>query len=219
MKYRINIFIKFFIIILIIIYNQKKEIYKDNNLFEDYFVYSICKFLHFKLDYNCSKNIFIDYNFYEEISEINSKINLFINIKKTKIENIFLLIGIFPFLKNDSKIIFRINKKEIYKFFKNIFNNKKIKNKIIKFNEYDLQYLIEKFNDLINFKWEFIPKTIISNNIRYIINNYYNENCLEIFDQSLNLNYKYYINHNKNQFSFEKINYLMSKFLYYIIIK
>jgi len=216
MKYRINKFVKYFIIIFIIFFNQKNEIKNDNNSFEYYFSYSICKFFHFKLNYNCSKQIFIDYKFYEEISEINSKINILINIKKTKIENIFLLIAIVPFLKDNSTISFRINKKEIYELFKIIFNNKIIKNRIIKFNEYDLNNLKEKFNDLINYKWDFIPKPIINNNFRYIINNYYNENCLEIFEQSLNLNYQYYIHINKNKLSLEDINDLMSKFLYYI---
>lgn len=219
MKYSIYLFIKFFIIILILIINQKNKINQDNNSLEYYFISSICKFLHFKTNYNCSKNIFIDDNFYEQISEINSNINLFINIQKTKIENIFLLIGVIPFLKNNSTIIFRINKKEIYQLFKNIFIYKKINNKIIKIYEYDLQYLNEKFNDLMNYKWEFIPKKIMINNFRYIINNYYNEYCLEIFDQSLNLNYKYYIHNNKNKLSLEDIKDLMSKFLYYIIIK
>ena len=217
MKYRKNLVIRIIIIFLISfsIYYQNNKRIEDNNSLEYYFSYSICNFLIFRMNYNCSNNIFMDKNFYENILEINQKINLFINIKKTKIENIFLLIGIVPFLKNNSSIIYKINKKEIFKLFKNIFKKIKIKNKIIKINENNFKFFIEKFNELINYKWEIIPTKTISNNIRYIINNYFNESCLEIFDKSLNFNFKYYLKNRKKQFSSGEINDLISKF--YII--
>lgn len=214
MHYKTNLFIKFFIIILILFNanNKNDNQIKDNNSLEYYFTYSICKFLYFQIKYNCSDNIFIDYNFYENIVEISQNINLYINMKKTKIETIFLLIGILPFVKNNSVITFKINNMEIYKLFQIIFKKKKIKNKIIKLNENDLQFFIENFSYLLFYKWELIPFKKILNNIRYIINNYYNESCIELFDKSLNLNFKYYIQ-NKKILSLKEIMDLMSKFL------
>lgn len=214
MHYKTNLFIKFFIIILILFNanNKNDNQIKDNNSLEYYFTYSICKFLYFQIKYNCSDNIFIDYNFYENIVEISQNINLYINMKKTKIETIFLLIGIIPFVKNNSVITFKINNIEIYKLFQIIFKKKKIKNKIIKLNENDLQFFIENFSYLLFYKWELIPFKKILNNIRYIINNYYNESCIELFDKSLNLNFKYYIQ-NEKKLSLKEIMDLMSKFL------
>ena len=219
MKYILSLFIRILIIILILFNtdNQYNILIKEKNSLEYYFSYSICKFFHFKMDYNCSKNIFIDNNFYENILEINQNINLYINIKKTKIENIFLLIGIIPFLKNNSSIIYKINKKEIFKLFKNIFKYKIKKNKYIKFNEYNFKIFIEQFKELLNYKWEIIPTKKILNNIRYIINNYFNESCLEIFDKSLNLNFKFYLQNKKKQLDSKKINDLISKFVINII--
>ena len=97
--------IKIFIIfnISLNIYNQIFTIIKDKNYIDyiDYISYSICKLLKFKADYFCVNNILNDGNFFEEKVDIISNINLFINIKKTKIENIFLLIALIPFLKNN----------------------------------------------------------------------------------------------------------------------
>ena len=214
MQYQTNLFIKFCIIILILLNanNKNDNHIKDNNSLEYYFTYSICKYLYFQIKYNCSDNIFIDYNFYENIVEISQNINLYINMKKTKIETIFLLIGIMPFVKNNSVITFKINNMEIYKLFQIIFKKKKIKNKIIKLNENDLQFFIENFSYLLFYKWELIPFKKILNNIRYIINNYYNESCIELFEKSLNLNFKYYIQ-NKKILSLLEIMDLMSKFI------
>ena len=213
MKDAINVFIKISIIILILSksFNKINKITDDNNTLDYYFSYSICTLLYFANYYNCSDNIFINNNIYEDIVENEQKISLFIDIKKTKIENILLLIGIIPFLKNYSTITYKINKKEIYKLFKNIFKNKKIKNKIIKISEYDLNYFLDKFNDLINYKWEFIPNKELLNNIRYIINNYYNSSYLEIFDKSLNLNFKYFLRNKKDYLTLSELNALMSK--------
>ena len=74
-----------------------------------------------------------------------------------------------------------------------------------------MKYLLEKFNDLINYKWEFIPNKELLNNIRYIINNYYNNSYLEIFDKSLNLNFKYFLRNKKDYLSLSELNALMSK--------
>ena len=218
MKYITNIIIKNIIFLIsLTLFNQNKKQLNYNDSLEYYFSYSICNFLYFNIDYNCSNNIFIDNNFYEDIIGIEKKKNLFVNIKKAKIENILMLIGIMPFLKNNSSILYKINKYEIYKLLKKTFKNKKIKNKIIKFNENDFQYFIEILNDLVYYKWELIPSKLILNNIRYILNNYYNEECLIIFDKSLNLNYKHYFKEKKNVLSFEDINNLLSKLFNYII--
>jgi len=51
------------------------------------------------------------------------------------------------------------------------------------------------------------------NNLRYIINNYYNESSLIIFQKSLNMNYKLYIQ-KKNEMTYKEIKKLLSKFQY-----
>ena len=160
-------------------------------------------------------NILNDGNFFEEKVDIISNINLFINIKKTKIENIFLLIALIPFLKNNSTLLYKINDIEVYRLFRIIFKDKKIQNKIIEVNEYDIINVIEKFIELLYYKWELIPNKKILNIVRYIINNFYNESCLEIFDKSLNLNFKNFIQNKRNILSLEDISELMSKHHYY----
>ena len=72
----------------------------------------------------------------------------------------------------------------------------------------------EKQNELIkllNYEWEIIPSIKIINFMRYIINNYYHEDCLTIFDTSLNLNYKVYIEKNRNNISLKMKSELISK--------
>jgi hypothetical protein len=123
-----------------------------------------------------------------------------------------------PFLKNDSFLLYQINDIEIYRLCKIISKNKTIKNKIIKLNENDIVFLKEKLKDLLYYKWEIIPNKNLLNCIRYIINNYYNEYCLEIFDKSLNLNFKNYIKKKRNKLSLKDIHELMSNSFYYIIL-
>ena len=208
---KIHIFIFcFFFIFKIIIKNIE-----DNNSLEDYFTQTLCKYFHFERKYNCYNNLFNNTKIYDYLIEINQNIDLIVNIKKTTIENIFLLIGILPFLKNNSTLTFKIKDKKIYKVFKSIHKNKKLRREI-KINKYDFHLFYEKFNDLINYKWEIIPNQNISKTIRYIINNYYNKTCLYIFDKSLNLNIKYYIENNKYQLSKEQIINLMCKITYLI---
>ena len=184
-------------------------------MLEDYFTQILCKYFYFERNYNCYKNLFNNIHLYDDIIEINHNIDLILNIKKTTIENIFLLIGIFPFLKNNSTITFKIKDKKIYKLFKSIRKNKKLKRNI-KINKYDFHLFNEQFNELIYYKWELIPNQNISKTIRYIINNYYNKTCLYIFDKSLNLNIKYYIENNKYQLSKKQIKNLMCKITYLI---
>lgn len=188
---------------------------EDKNSLEDCFTQILCKYFHFERNYNCYNNLFNNMHIYDDIIEINQNIELMLNIKKTTIENIFLLIGIFPFLKNNSTITFTIKDKKIYKLFKSIYKNKKFKRNI-RINKYDFHLFNKKFNELINYKWELIPNQNVSKTIRYIINNYYNEICLYIFDKSLNLNFKYYIENNKYKLSEKQIQNLMCKIISYI---
>ena len=65
---------------------------------------------------------------------------------------------------------------------------------------------------LLYYIWELIPKQFMLDNIRYFINNYYNESNLVVFEESLNLNYKSYIQNKINEITFEEIKNLLSKF-------
>ena len=215
-----NIFIKFcllFFIIAIILdeVNHKKDI---NNL-ENYFSQSICKILYFTINYNCSLKLFANNDFYEDIKEINSNIDLLINIKISKLENIFLLLGIIPFLKNNSTLSYKINNKEIYNFIKELFKNKKkkINHKFIKLDFIDFKCFNEKLEELLNYKWELIPEKIILDNIRYIIDNYYNESNFDIFQKSLYMNYNFDIQLKKKEITFNNLVNLLSKCHYTII--
>ena len=195
---KLILFIQIFLISFFLFINLKIINRKKNKSLKYYFSYNICKFFVFKKKFNCSSQIYRNRNFYDYIGQNYKNINLLINIKKTKIENLLLLIGIFPFLKNNSKILYKINNKEIYFLFKKIFINKIIKNRFIKINENDFFYFIDNFNNLINYKWEIIPDEDIINNIRYILNKYYNESCIEQFDKFLNANFKNFLDNKRN---------------------
>ena len=102
-----KIFIKFFllfltIIIIIIILDEDYQKIKVHRL-ENYFSQSICKFLYFTINYNCLSK-FSNNDFYEDVLEINNNIDLLMNIKISKLENIVLLLGIIPFLKKNSTL-------------------------------------------------------------------------------------------------------------------
>ena len=209
-----NIFIKFFLLFFIIaIILDEVNHKKDINSLENYFSQSICKILYFTINYNCSLKLFANNDFYEDIKEINSNIDLLINIKISKLENIFLLLGIFPFLKNNSTLSYKINNKEIYNFIKELFKNKnkKINHKIIKLDFIDFKTVNEKLEELLNYRWELIPEKIILDNIRYIIDNYYNESNFDIFQKSLYMNYNFDIQLKKKEITFNNLVNLLSK--------
>ena len=191
----------FFIIKFIL---EQKYIKKEVNNIEYYFSQSACQFLFYTINYKCTMNFFTNDNIYNDILEINSNVNLLMNIKKSKIENIILLLGIIPFLKNNSTLSYKINNKGIYKLFNKILN-KKIKYKVIKFNYNDLHTFNKEMKKLLNYEWELIPKKFMLDNLRYIINNYYNETNLVMFQESLNMNYKFYIQNKKNKMAYEEI--------------
>jgi len=205
-----NICIKLFLFFLIINLIHEQEYYKNEiNDLEYYFSQSICQFLFLTINYKCYINIFTN-DIYNDIIEINSNINLLINIKKSKLENIFILYGLLPFLKNNSTLSYKINNKEIYKFIKKILN-RKIKYKVIKFDYNDLFFFNEIAKKLLYYEWEMIPKKFMLDNLRYIINNYYNETNLAVFQDSLNMNYKSYFLNKKNEITHLEKKNLLSK--------
>lgn len=107
-----------------------------------------------------------------------------------------------------------MEKENNYNFY-NYFNNFKYlnitKNHIIILTKSDFFYFNEICSDLLNYKWEIMPKKYILNHLRYIIKNYYNKSCLKIFDKSLNQNFYNYIKNNALSLSSEKLNDLISK--------
>ena len=157
---------------------------------------------------------FISFHFINNIF-IKDNDDLLLDLEKTKIENILILIEIIPFLKKNLFLNLQ-NKKKLYPFFNKIFNRKNIDDYNIIINKTDIFYLIQNFKELLDYKWELFPKLKIINSVRFIINNYYNELCLEIFDKALNMNLDLYIQNKKNTLSSKEISRLMGKLLKYI---
>ena len=189
--YNIYIFLKFFIIIIIYLFLIKKNNFINGQ-----------SFINNYYDNDYFKNL---YDLYKK------KINILMKLKKEKIEKIFLLIGIMPYLtKNSQKL--KKNYIKGNKIFTNIFTDKQIKDNNFCLNKNNFENFSLKFNELLYYKWELIPEKKLIINLRYIINKYYNDDCLEIFDKSLNLNYEYYIKDNRYKLTLGKINELMSKF-------
>ena len=213
---------KYILLFLIINLILEIEYYTKeiNNNLGYYFSQSICQLLFYTINYKCSINFITNINIYNDILEFNSNVNLLMNIKKSKLENIILLLGIIPFLKNNSTLSYKINNKGIYKLFKKIFN-KKIISKVIKFDYSDLYTFNKKIKKVLYYEWEIIPKKYMLDNLRFIINNYYyNEANLDIYQKSLNLNYKSYILNKKNEMTYDEIKNLLSKLIIiYFILK
>lgn len=67
---------------------------------------------------------------------------------------------------------------------------------------------------LLFYVWELIPNQFMLDNFRYIINNYYNESNLAVFEETLNKNYKSYIQNKIIAMTFDEIKNLLSKFHY-----
>jgi hypothetical protein len=133
------------------------------------------------------------------------------NIKISKLENIVLLLGIIPFLKKNSTLSYKINNKEIYNYIKKSLKTKKIKHKSIKLDYNDFDPFNEKMNELLNYKWELIPEKVMLDNLRYIINNYYNESNFNIFQKSLYMNYDFYIQRKREEITYSDLVSLLSK--------
>ena len=78
----------------------------------------------------------------------------------------------------------------------------------------DSEIVKDKFNILINDIWDFPQNKNILDNLRYIINNYYDEYCANIFWESLNKNLDYYYSYmNNNTITDSDLKELMSKYI------
>ena len=201
-------------IILVLLAHKPKNIRLNNSgdyLFKKYF----CQILLSRYDPECEEQLFINHNYFFEINGISRTISLLINIYSSKIENLLMLIGIIPLIKENSIIHFKINNKQIYYILLYIFKDKKIENNIINFTHDDFDSVKELIN-IINYNWEIIPSQNIINIVRHVIFENYEDSCLKKFDEALNSNFNYYINNNLDTFSYEEIENLMSKFEFFI---
>ena len=191
--------------------------FDNNNLIKNLNCYFFGNIYNLKIPrkYICNSINPLDSNFYHYDENIINNIDLLIiNSQKSKIYDIFLLMGIMPFLNNESIIYLKINSKESYKLFKNKLKITTISNKLVYINKNNYNFIINNFREIVTYKWENYPNKKFMNNIRYIINNYYNESFIDIFDDSLNYNYKNYINYSFSNYTFDDLNNLMSKYLY-----
>ena len=142
---------------------------------------------------------------------LNKRNNFDLFRKKNKIENIFILIIIFPFLKKEILIT---KKNPIYELLSRMIHSKN--NEIIKINKNLKNFFFHRFKDLLYYKWEILPNKNQTNYLRHILYHYYNEDCLNIYEKSLNLNIKYFFD-NYDKKSYEIITDLMSKIYLNII--
>lgn len=190
------------------IYNLKM---RNNSILLYYFNFSIDNKHLNNIEKYYKNTVLINSTFLDNIEYIEKNIDFFLlNLEKTKIENIFILIILFPFLKTNTSLIYKIENRNDYKIFRNIFKSKNIK-KLNRVYLNNLTLLFDQFYDLIFNEWEILPEQNLLNTVRFIINSYYNESFLKIFDKSLNINLKLYIE-NANNINFDIINKLMSKF-------
>lgn len=143
-------------------------------------------------------------NEYRNIFDLLKKKNFYLLNKETNIESIFILIIVFPFLKNE---IIITKRNSIYKLFIKYFNFKN--NGRIKLNQTFFSNFSNKLEDFLNYKWEKLLNRNNTNYLRHILYHYYSEECLKIYEKSLNMNIKYYLGNNK--LSHELIIDLMSK--------
>lgn len=187
-----------FIICIEFLFLFKKYARLNDSKFESYYSKYLCSFLILNNENNCIKEVFNNYDFFYFIKDIKKNVNLTINMKNVSlIENIMMIIGIIPFLKNNSVIRYVINDSETNKIFRILFKYKKIENGQIYIDFSDFKTIKNKFGNLINFIWEIIPQKHILNNIRYIINNYYDDSFINFFEKALNKNYEYFIKKNQ----------------------
>ena len=187
-----------FIICIEFLFLFKKYARLNDSKFESYYSKYLCSFLILNNENNCIKEVFNNYDFFYFIKDIKKNVNLTINMKNVSlIENIMMIIGIIPFLKNNSVIRYVINDSETNKIFRILFKYKKIENGQIYIDFSDFKTIKNKLGNLINFIWEIIPQKHILNNIRYIINNYYDDSCINFFEKALNKNYEYFIKKNQ----------------------
>jgi len=204
---------KFSLVILLVYLSYNLIHFNDNNSFKYYYSFYLCNLIIIENQNNCEKDFLNNYDFFYNIKGIKKNVNLLIDIKTNSlIENLILIVGIIPFLKFNSSIEYRINNRNIKDSFKLVFYNKTIMNSTIFLYYYDLQVIKKNFVKIFKYIWELIPEKIIIDNIRYIINNYYDDVCVHIFEKSLNDNYEYFINKNKKIISDNYHEVLLSKY-------
>lgn len=136
---------------------------------------------------------------------INNKHTLDLFRTQKKIKNIFILISIFPFIQKE---IFITKKHYIFGFLEHIFETKN--NNILKISKRNITNFSTKFKELLYYKWEYLPNKNNTNYIRHILYHYYPNECLDVFEYSLNINIRYFISNNKDNFSYELIIDLIS---------
>ena len=164
-------------------------------------------------NFNCLYTKFIDLSHLNEIENYKNKIDKFIlKAKNSKVENILILIGLFPFLNDNSTIYCIAKTRKSYQIIKNLLKEAiNHQHKIIEFKKINLFFLSNNFNDLLNYYWKFIPSLHLLNYIRYIINNYYSQNILYKYQRTINLNLKKYISEKNSTFSYNYLKILMGK--------
>ena len=203
---------KIFIIMVFMYFYNNLICLEDNHSLKWYYRKYLCSLFIINDEHDCKNELLNNYDFFFNLQGIKRNVHLSIDIKnKSSIENIILIIGIIPFLKFSSFIKYKINDKNTYQLFKIIFSNKTIKNEIIFFYYNDIETIKKNFQNLIDYIWEFIPQQKILDNIRYIINNYYDDRCLFIYEKSLNNNYEYFVEKNINTISNSISKNLLSK--------
>ena len=203
------------ILIILIIYSESNIVYRNRNLninnsLESYLTKYFCKIFIFEKNYDCKREIFNNDNFFYDVKSVTKNKHLLITLKNKKIINLFLLLARIPFFGADSKLIYKINEKTFLSMLKNN-SGEIINNNLINLKK---EYFQKEKNELINlldYEWEIIPSRNIINFLRYIINNFYSEDCLTSFDTSLNKNYNKYLEKNINNISLKSKVELISK--------
>jgi len=202
------------ILIILMIYSESNNVYRNliiNNSLESCLKKYFCTIFIFENNYDCKREIFNNDNFFYDVKSVSKNIDLLIKAKNTKLINLFLLIALIPFFESDSQLIYKINEKAFVSIFKNNYGER-INNNLIKLKKEDFQKEQNELINLLDYEWEIIPSRNIINFLRYIINNYYCEDCLTSFDKSLNRNYKNYLEKkNINNISLKSKAELISK--------
>ena len=150
-----------------------KSLFLNNEEFEIEFKKSLCELIKIPKAKNCFHTIFNNLNFFNELNTIETNISLLIYLNKTNIENILLLMGIYPFLKKNSIASFIIKNKKTFNICRNIFEYKLFIKNSFKIKESDFNKTKSKIINSLDYQWEIIPSKSIINIIRYTLNNYY----------------------------------------------
>ena len=148
-------------------------------------------------------------------NEINTNSFSYIYWNQYKIENIFLLIVVIPFLKKEIHL-----KKNncFHNYLNEIFNLDN--NRTITIRNNSIIDISKNCWKIFHYNWEHLPSKNITNYVRHILFNYYTEDCLHAYEESLNINVKNYFHQTKVNLDNKIIKDLLSKnykFLFIII--